>query len=293
VLIFLADGRLGNQIFQYMFLKTISKKNEPIICLNMKTFFESFDFDKHGIWHSSDRYLLFISRKIIVPLLLIPLCKARIINYIEQKKDANSLPLPDWDEKKGLLPCIRYVNTDFFQSESFFNRNQITISNLQIKEKYLEEAKQFLSKIQKNYTKVFIHVRRGDYISEFFLGERGIDLPKSYFENAINLIKEKIENPFFIFLSDDPSYVKCCFQEIEPKIISRNSVQVDLTIMTLCEAGVISNSSFSWWGSYLMREKKLVISPKYWYGLKQQIESHPGIQPSFSIIFDINMDKDN
>lgn len=35
MIIFLADGRLGNQIFQYAFLKTISKKNETIVCLNV------------------------------------------------------------------------------------------------------------------------------------------------------------------------------------------------------------------------------------------------------------------
>lgn len=286
MLIFLADGRLGNQIFQYMFLKTISKKNEQIICFKMKMFFESFDFDKHGIWHSSNRYICFLFRKIIVPLLLRPLCKVRIINYIKQKRDINSCPLPEWCEKKGLLSCIRYVNTDFFQSESFFTDEQIFRSNLRIKEKYLTEAEQFLLNVPKNYTKVFIHIRRGDYINIFFMGERGI-LPKSYFDHSIDLIKEKVKNPFFVFLSDDPSYVECCFQKLEPKIISSNSMQVDMAIMTLCEAGIISNSSFSWWGAYLMNKRELIISPKYWYGWKQQIESHPGIQPSFSIILNI------
>lgn len=288
MLIFLADGRLGNQIFQYAFLKAISKKNEQIVCLNMRMFFESFDFDKHGIWHSSNRYIYHLFRKVIVPLLIRPLCTARVINYIEQKRDVSSRPLPDWEEKKGLLPCIRYVNTDFFQSETFFDQDQKYILDLQIKEEYLSEARRFLSNISENYTMVFVHIRRGDYISESFMGERGINLPKSYFEDAINLIKEKVKNPFFIFLSDDPSYVKDCFQEVEPKIISNNSMQVDLAIMTLCKAGIISNSSFSWWGAYLMNKKDLVIAPRYWYGWKQQIESHPGIQPSFSIILDIN-----
>ncbi len=286
MLIFLADGRLGNQIFQYVFLRTVSK-SERIICLNMGVFFESFDFDKNDIYLISDKHICYLFRRIIGPLLLKPLCKARIINYIEQKRDINSRLLPDWEEKNGLLSCIRYVNTDFFQSESFFSHDQKWKSNLQIKGKFLAEARKFLSNIPENYTKVFIHIRRGDYISESFMGEQGIELPKSYFRDAINLIKERIKNPFFIFLSDDPAYVKDCFQEIEPKVISRNSMQVDLAIMTLCKAGVISNSSFSWWGAYLMDERELVIAPKYWYGWKQQVDSHPGIQPSFSVILDI------
>lgn len=287
MLLFLADGRLGNQIFQYMFLKTISKRNERIICLNMRMFFDSFDFDKRGIWHNSNRYVCCLFRIIIVPLLLRPLCKMRVINYIQQQRDINSRPLPKWEERKGLLPCIRYVNTDFFQSELLFNPDLISILNLHIKGEYVAKARQLLSGIPESYTKVFVHIRRGDYVRESFMGEKGIDLPKSYYEDAIDFIKERVEDPFFIFLSDDPPYVMNCFQEIEPKIISRNSMQVDLAVMTLCEVGVIANSSFSWWGAYLMNERKLVVAPKYWYGWKQQVESHPGIQPSFSIVSEI------
>jgi len=287
MLIFLADGRLGNQIFQYMFLKTISKKNERIVCLNMKMFFETFDFDKCNIWHTSDKYMCYLFRKLIIPLLLRPLCKLGVINYIEQKRDVHLRGLPDWVEKKGLLTNIRYVNTDFFQSEYFFDAERISSSNLRIRDGYLSDARQFLSNICKCYTKVFVHIRRGDYISVSFMGEQGIILPESYFENAINLIKEQVNMPFFIFLSDESAYIEGCFQEVEPKIISRNPMQVDLAIMTLCKAGVISNSSFSWWGAYLMDERDLVIAPKYWYGWKQQIESHPCIQPSFSVILDI------
>ena len=124
MIVFFSEGRIGNQIFQYSFLKTISKKNETIICLNMQTFFETFDFDKQGILHNSNKYIGFIFKKIILPLFLKPLSKAKLINYIEQKKDSKLRPLPEWNEQKGLLPFIRYVNTDFFQSETFFDRTR-------------------------------------------------------------------------------------------------------------------------------------------------------------------------
>ncbi len=287
MLIFLTDGRLGNQIFQYMFLKTIAEEDEWIICLNMKELFETFDFNKRDIWHTSNKHVCLLFRKFIVPILLRPLCKLGVINYVRQKRSANLRALNDWEEKKGLVHNIRYVNTDFFQRECFFDPEQISSSNLQIKKEFLSKGRQFLSNIPRNYTKVFVHIRRGDYISESFMGEQDITLPKSYFEDAISLVREKIRTPFFIFLSDDLPYVESCFQEIEPKIISRNSMQVDLAVMTLCKAGVISNSSFSWWGAYLMDERELVIAPKYWYGWKQQIESNPGIQPSFSVILDV------
>ena len=282
----MADGRLGNQIFQYSFLKTISKKNETILCFNMKMFYETFNFDDHCMWHSSNNYFKFLFITVISPFILIPLSKARIINYVEQKKDVNLWLLPYWSETRGLLPFIRYVNADFFQSETFFDK--MAISNLQIKEKYIEEARQFISKIPPNYKKVFVHIRRGDIVNEIFNGVRGKDLPKAYFKKAINIIKETVENPFFIFLSDDPYFVQCCFKDFEPKIISKNSMEVDLAIMTQCEAGIISNSSFSWWGAFLMTTKKKVIAPKYWVGWKTKTESHVGIQPTFAEVIDFN-----
>ena len=150
----------------------------------------------------------------------------------------------------------------------------------------MAEARQFVSNIPKKFEKVFVHIRRGDYLHLSVEGELGIDLPKSYFEKAINIIEKNIDTPFFIFLSDDISYVEWCFKEIEPKIISKNSMEVDLAIMTLCEAGIISNSSYSWWGAYLMNTKKKIIAPKYWYGGEKRIETHIGIQPTFSEVIE-------
>ena len=49
------------------------------------------------------------------------------------------------------------------------------------------------------------------------MNERGIDLPKAYFKKAIELIKQEVQNPFFIFLTDDPSYCRDCFEELENK----------------------------------------------------------------------------
>lgn len=250
----------------------------------MKMFFETFNFNKRYVLHTSNKYICYLFQNIFISQLIKPLCKKGIITYILQKKDNNFLPLPEWEERSGLLSNIRYVNTDFFQSETFFASKET--SKLQIKDEFLLEAKRFLSNIPEYYTKVFVHVRRGDYTFESFMGEQGIALPMNYFNNAINIIKEKVEKPFFIFLSDEPEYIMNHFQEIEPKIISRNSMQVDLAIMTMCKAGIISNSSFSWWGAYLNAEKEIIIAPKYWYGWKQQVEFPSGIQPSFSIVLD-------
>lgn len=281
MIVFFAEGRLGNQLFQYAFLNTLSKENEKIITINMDHFVNNFDINNRNFKHYSfGKYSKFVIKKFIKSILL--LCvKLKLISYIKQDRTFTSA-LPTYKFEKGLFP-IRFVETGFFQSEKFFDKKKV---DFKIKNVYINEAKKFLANIPKEFTKVFVHVRRGDYISEKYLGIKGIDLPKSYYLKAIDIVSQNLKNPFFIFLSDDPGYVECCFKDISNKIISKNSMMVDFAIMTLCEAGICSNSSFSWWGSYLMQNRKLVIMPKYWYGWKQKIESHIGIQPKWAKIID-------
>jgi uncharacterized protein YueI len=175
-----------------------------------------------------------------------------------------------------------YVKTGFFQSEKLFVDEKIDFN---LKEQYIVKAKNILQTLPKN-EKVFVHLRRGDYISETYQGERGIDLPKQYFIDAIKEIEKNVENPLYIFLTDDYGYVKCCFSDIKYKFISKESMAVDLALMSLCQNGITSNSSFSWWGAYLMQDRKEVIFPRYWYGWKVKKESHPSIQPSWGKILD-------
>ena len=84
MIFFLADGRLGNQIFQFAFLKTIAKKNETIFCVNMKKLFETFDINANNIVNVNGRYSIFLIRKFIIPYLLIPLSNLRLFGNIKQ-----------------------------------------------------------------------------------------------------------------------------------------------------------------------------------------------------------------
>lgn len=278
MILFLSDGRLGNQLFQYTFLNTIAKENEKIITANMEQFVDKFEIGNKNFKHKKlGKYSLLFIRRVIKPYFLTFLISLKIISYIKQETNKTSF-LPTYIRKNGFLP-ITFVETNFFQSEDFFDSKNVDFS---IKEKYILEARDFLATIPEEYTKVFIHIRRGDYIFESYLDTQGLDLPKSYFINSIEKINKDINNPFFVFLSDDFAYVRDCFENIENKIISKNSMATDLAIMSLCDAGICSNSSFSWWGAYLMKNRIKVIMPKYWYGWKQKIESHIDIQPKWA-----------
>jgi hypothetical protein len=283
MILFLSDGRLGNQLFQYSFLNTIVKEDEKILAINMEQFIDKFDINKTKFKHFAlGRNGKFFIRKFVKPILMVCV-RFKLICFISQDRNAETA-LSSFTTKKGLLP-ISLVETNFFQSEKFFDKDKV---DFKIKDKYIKEAASFLAKAPDEFTKIFIHIRRGDYLFESYLGEIGIDLPKSFFEDAIREISHNIEKPFFVFLSDDASFVECCFESIQNKIVSKNSMATDMAIMSLCEYGIVSNSSFSWWGAYMMKTRKRVIFPKYWHGWKVKIESHPGIQPSWGSVIEVD-----
>jgi hypothetical protein len=280
MILFFSDGRLGNQLFQYSFLNSLSKKNERIVCFNMKNFSENFIINNKKFTSIKlSRVQIFFYKKLFIRLFdFFSLIK--IVNVVSQSREGRK-SLPEYSFVKGILP-ITYVKTGFFQSELMFDPGKVDFS---LKENDLKVALSILSGLGEHEF-VFVHVRRGDYLNETYEGIRGIDLPRDYFTKAMNEISSTVKRPFYIFVTDDYGYVECCFSDVKCKFISKESMSIDLALMSLCQNGIASNSSFSWWGAYLMLDRKEVIFPRYWYGWKIKKESHPCIQPSWGKILD-------
>jgi len=272
MLIFFADGRLGNQIFQYAFLKTIAKKDETLIIHNFESIIDVFDVSRRKtLIIKKRRYLRAILKLIIRPFLIL-LSRIRLISLIRQNVgyfDGYKWNLDTHTKKGGILP-FTFVETSSFHSENFFDDN--VTNDIKIKSKHLKKANNLLAVIPSNKHKVFVHVRRGDFINESYFGIKGVTLPLSYYKKCIRWFEDNTEKPFFVFLSDDTEFVEYCFNGIENKVIFSNEIGVDFAIMVLCKSGIISNSTFSWWGAYLMKERYKVFAPKYWMGYKSRKE---------------------
>jgi hypothetical protein len=41
---------------------------------------------------------------------------------------------------------------------------------------------------------------------------------------------------------------------------------VDMCAISLCNSAIISNSSYSWWGAWLIGDDAQVVAPKIWFG---------------------------
>ena len=85
-------------------------------------------------------------------------------------------------------------------------------------------------------------------------------------------ISEKTENPIFYIFSND---INWCKQNLALdnsfKIVYREpEQQVDdfeeLMLMSSCKHAIMVNSTYHWWGAYLIKNKnKVICCPKKWF----------------------------
>jgi hypothetical protein len=157
----------------------------------------------------------------------------------------------------------------YWQSYRYFEGIEDSIrSAFEFIEPLSERNKSFLDGA-KGRTLIGIHVRHGDYLSgSFFSKVCGAD----YYRSAMALAAEGARDPLFAFFSDDLDWCRdnlavegeACFVDWN----RGNESYADMRLMTRCDALVIANSSFSWWGAWLGdRPGRGVYAPlKWWFG---------------------------
>ena len=139
-----------------------------------------------------------------------------------------------------------------------------------MKEKHLRKARNYLEGFIEEQKKIFVHVREGDY-NKFVLEEGDqVKLPYDYYFNCIEKMNKKFDNCLFIFLSDEIEKVKKIFENISNAQFVNFSMAEDLALMSLCDGAIISNSSFSWWGAFLIQNPDFIMAPKYWLGWQKK-----------------------
>ena len=151
--------------------------------------------------------------------------------------------------------------TDFvgyFQSPKYFNHCADDLrKHLTIREKYLNVVNPF---VLAHDDLGFIHVRRGDYINAT---DCHPPLTVEYIKMAVKMSNAKK----FVVLSDDLRWCKENLSFLDPLYspFSEMDLGYDFTLMTQCSSAIIANSSFSWWGAWLGKDKD-VIAPSKWFG---------------------------
>jgi hypothetical protein len=229
------QGGLGNRLFQVAFVYAYAKKHN-------KRF--GYQYELKNV-HSSIDY-----HKNVYPFLYRISLDHPVTFNEPMDKCQSYLSIPNIEKD-----CFF---RGYFQNEKYFKeyRNdllsliQLPILPFPIKE-----------------NSIFIHVRRGDYVS---LPMHFIDLWE-YYQKSLSYLLSKRSVKHLYVISDDISYCKKknIFESmIQDITYIENFTELEtMRLMTECSlGGVCSNSSFSWWGSYLNNSSdKMIIFPSKWF----------------------------
>lgn len=175
------------------------------------------------------------------------------------------------------------VVTGLFQSEKYFSKiRPILLDEFQVKPKPSNESIRMIDEIS-SCNSVCVHIRRGDYLNSQFSYLQVCN--EAYYKRAIKYIADHVESPVFYIFSNghrDLEWIKnnYCFDQSIKYVDLNNPGYEDLRLMYNCKHFIISNSTFSWWGSYLSQSSdKIVCAPSQWFAnvsSQFQVRPYPG-----------------
>ncbi|MFZ3032624.1 MAG: alpha-1,2-fucosyltransferase [Parvibaculum sp.] len=265
------DGRLGNQLFIAAFIDQNFPADTEVISTGFQEMQKGFDWDRSTKTLDSQkwktRFLFRAARR---------LAKLHLIDHIFQTKFEVNLPHGRYrllDEKirktSGLLP-LTLIDRSHLQHHSHVEK-----VHFHLKDEHKVAAREFLAQLPEG-PRAFVHVRQGDYKEWTIIGKSPL-LPISYFKEGIERIRTANPDTIFICVSDNIEDAKTALGSDGLYFFAGKNVYEDFAMMTLCDGGVVSNSTLSWWGGYLSSRKLPVIAPENWVGFPVGFEYPVGI----------------
>lgn len=103
-----------------------------------------------------------------------------------------------------------------------------------------------------------VNFRGGEYRTM-----KDVFLPKSYWQNAQEVMLHMEPKLTFKVVTDDPKLASKYFPKDEVKI---QDMSFDYLNILKAKYLILSNSSFGWFPSWISGASKMTIAPKYWWG---------------------------
>lgn len=267
-------GGLGNQLFQYALGRSIALVHHKQVKFDL-SWFDRFPQRKYKLGNLNTRVEVATKTEIIA------------LRQWKRKDGKRYLPL-NFFRKKGALhieeagyffhpETLNSVEDSYldgnWQSEKYFKDiAKIIHEEIALKEKTNENFEQLAQNIRGSDS-ISLHIRRGDYATAKV--QRILKLCSTkYYHEAINLMKNKVQNPTFFVFSDDTEWVKGNVKTNAPTVFVTDGNLKDyeeLILMSKCKHNITANSSFSWWGAWLNdNQNKIIITPKEWFNDKSK-----------------------
>ncbi len=264
-------GGIGNQMFQYAAARRLAFINNAELKLDI-TSFKNYKLRKYNLGcfniveNFATRKEIYLYRGFrnrkgfgrIYRVLdrIIPYHKRRYI--IERHFHYD----PDISRISGNVYLEGY-----WQNEKYFEDIKDLIrEEFKIKHKIKKENEE-IKKIITSNNSVSIHIRRGDYVQDPTTSKYHGICSLGYYYDAMSKIADMAEKPYFFVFSDEIEWAKNNLKSSHPIIfVENNKDYEDLRLLSLCKNHIIANSSFSWWGAWLSKNRnKIVFAPKIWF----------------------------
>ena len=236
-------GRLGNQMFQYASLRGIAANRGYGFCIPPVEVFGSNDLNvkQSGIHIHNTFDLSHVQTSI------------SSYNIIEESHcHFDEVLFHECEDNVDLL--------GYFQTEKYFQHIENDIrKDFSFSNQLLTVCSDFIDEIDSTHQIISLHIRRGDYLN---LNSFHPIPSLSYYEEAL----DQFPNLPVLIFSDDSNW--CMEQELfdgDKFLVSTNTSDFDMCLMSMCTHHIIANSSFSWWGAWLSGSKN-VIAPEVWFG---------------------------
>lgn len=263
-------GGLGNQMFQYAFMEALREQGREV-------------YSSLGFYRNHPNLRPFVLNQVF-PHLDFNEVKDSVFQEIDErwrkvKEDANQVKRLENDLKnrffyvenedgrydENVFETRNCTFVGYWQSEKYFKTIQEQIRKLFVFQHLEPQLYRFGEELKNNY--VSIHIRRCDYLNFDIFQTISLE----YYYHAINYMKTIFPDVRFVFFSDDKVWVRENFKLenmliCEPGLFFNYKDWYDMYLMTLCRGNIIANSSFSWWGAWLNKNKKsVVVAPRKWF----------------------------
>ncbi len=264
----------GNQMFQYAFAKTVEKVTGEEVKLDLSAYEKpNGDMGRKPLILNFNLSLPIASREEILRLCLFeherynffPKCYQLKI-FLERKLNKQFC----YECNNGGCTLDDIKNNSFF--DGYWQDCSMVDSIMPELDKDFSLVKEISNKSKEklehinSVNSVFLGVRRGDYVN--YVHKFGT-LGQKYYDKAMKIVADRVENPVFFVFSDEINWVKknLDFSRYNTVYITDTVDDFeDYVLMSNCKHSIIANSTYHWWGARRNEYPgKIVVAPKTWF----------------------------
>lgn len=161
-------------------------------------------------------------------------------------------PLMDY-RKEVFSQGTNFTLDGYFQSEKYFIDSKEKILKFFLFNRNISDYILKKYQLALRLNPVSLHVRRGDYLSQgWYMGDH-------WHLARMAELKDRL----ILVFSDDVAYCEKLFADHKNIMYIWEDEINSLCLMSKCKSHVISNSTFSWWGSYLSQSDDVIYPDKF------------------------------